>query len=70
MNEVELLSEGLCKKNIQKIYRIFFYFILGNITNSRSVLDSADKIKENMKDKRKNILCTVCLYIRRNNLRG
>ena len=60
MNKVELISESRSKeKEIHGDERIFCYFIFRNVINGRSVLDIADKCKENWKDECKNILCEI-----------
>ena len=53
---------------IYKDERIFCCLISRNIISGRSVLESADKCKENRKYERRNILRSVCPYVRRNNL--
>ena len=59
----------MVRKNIHKNERMFRGLILRNITNGRSELESVDKYKENSMDEHINILCSVCSYVRRNNLR-
>ena len=46
-----------------------FHFDIQKYINVSSVLDSAVKFKVNRKYERRNILCSVCLYVRRSNLR-
>ena len=45
INKVGLVYEENCKKNIHRNEIVFRCFILRNIINNRSVLDSAEKCK-------------------------
>ena len=64
-----MVSEGHGKKYIHKNERMLHFLILRNIINVRSVLDTAEKSKENGKDERINIIRGVCPYVKRNSLR-
>ena len=50
MNTVELVSKGHGKKNVHRNEIMFCCLILRNIINVRSVLESAEKCRENWKD--------------------
>ena len=59
MYNVKLISEGHGKRKIHGNEIMLCCFILRNIINYRSVLESADKCRENWKGEHKKILYEI-----------
>ena len=69
MSRVELVSEEHVEMYVYKNEIMFRCLILRNIINGRSLLEIAHKFKENGKYEHRNIICSVCPYVRKNILR-
>ena len=59
----------MVRKNIHKNERMFRCLILRSSINGRGMLDNTENFRGNGKDERINIIHSVCMYARRNNLR-